>query len=545
MLEKLKQKLTKGGKKLGSKLGNRKRLPSFDLLYNKLSYMYMSVLEKLKQKLTKGGKKPGSKHGNRKRLLSFDLYYQLSYMSTIAAGGVPRSQIFEHAAQLPCTCAEYFRKIELTSKRLKLDYARACRLVGESAEEGEIKGLLLRFSSSLLSGEPEADFLSREAKAQAESYDNEYGRKLETMKMWTDAYVSLILSAVLIIIIGIVSTMIWKIETALIMGMAFVSITTAAMGVWLIYLVSPAEVMTLRWAGSRGQKLAQRLLRLLFPVAIAISAIFLLEGANLGWAFIAVAALVFPVGYIIASDDKKITKMDAELGGFLRSLGSVCAALGTTVNAALSRIDLDAIDNLKFTVKRLHTRLVAGIRSRLCWQKFVDETGSELANRSVGMFYDTIDMGGAAGQAGYQTSLFASKIALLRARRKTVSSPFRWLCLAMHASVVVLLVFITEVIMAFSGMVAKAEETMPSMSGASSMSGFTSFNTVGLELMHSLVLPLVLIFTVANAIAPSVADGGSRYKILHNLGFTAAISGASLIFLPTMADLLFKSAGQM
>ena len=94
------------------------------------------------------------------------------------------------------------------------------------------------------------------------------------------------------------------------------------------------------------------------------------------------------------------------MGTFLRSLGGVCAALGTTVNAALGRLDLDAINVLRVSVKRLHTRLTAGIRSRLCWRKFIDETGSELTNRSVGMFYDAIEVGGSAGQAGQQAAFF-------------------------------------------------------------------------------------------------------------------------------------------
>jgi len=498
------------------------------------------MLEKLKQKLTKEGKSTGKK-GSRKNLMSFDLLYQLSYMSVIAASGVPRSQIFQRAAELSCSSAEYFKKIELTSKKLKYDYARACRLVGETAEAEVIRGLLLRFSSSLISGEPEAEFLAREAEAQAEDYSNEYGRKLETMKMWTDAYVSLILSAVLVIIIGIVSTMIWKIETSLIIGMAFISIMTTSIGVWLIYLVSPKESMVLRWAGSREQKIGRKLFRLTLPVAVAVGTLLLLM-VNMGWALLAVAVLVFPAGFVMTTDGRKVNKRDSEVGTFLRSLGSVCGALGTTVNAGLSRIDLNSIDVLRSPVKRLHTRLVAGIRSRLCWTKFVDETGSELANRSVGMFYDAIDLGGSPGQAGQQASLFASKVALLRARRNTVTSPFRWLCIAMHASIVALLVFITEVILSFAGMVSQAQEAMPSMSGASSVSTFSSFNVEGLELMHTLVLPLVLIFTVANAIVPSLAEGGSRCKILYNLTITASVSGAALLFLPAMAEALFKSA---
>ena len=219
-------------------------------------------------------------------------------------------------------------------------------------------------------------------------------------------------------------------------------------------------------------------------------------------------------------------------------------ALGTTVNSALSRIDLNAINVLRGTVKNLHTRLTAGIRPKLCWHKLIDETGSELANRSVGMFYDAIEVGGSAGQAGQHAAAFANRVALLRARRRTVSGPFRWLCITMHAAVVVILVFITEIIVAFGGMVGKAQDSMPKVAGAPAISSFSSFNMAGLELMHNMVLPLVLIFTVANAIVPSLAEGGSKMKILSNLGITSAISGLCLILLPAMATSLFASVAK-
>ena len=77
------------------------------------------------------------------------------------------------------------------------------------------------------------------------------------------------------------------------------------------------------------------------------------------------------------------------------------------------------------------------------------------------------------------------------------------------------------------------------------MSSFTTFNLSGLELMHSLVMPLFLIFTVANAIAPAIAEGGSKYKILNNLGITAAISGMALIILPLLAHTLFTTVSRI
>lgn len=476
--------------------------------------------------------------------MSFDMYYQLSYMATIASAGVPRDLIFQRAAELDCASAVYFKRVELARKRLKYDYARACRAVGEPAQNEEVKGLLLRLSSSLISGEPESDFLVREARARAEDYENEYGRSLEALKMWTDAYVSLILSAVLVVVIGIVSTMIWRIETTLIIAMAFVSVMTTAVGVWLIWLVAPKESTTLRVASSSEQKLAAKLFKVILPVAVVVGAMFLLTGQNVGLGLITVAGLLFPIGYMMTRDNGKISKRDAEVGTFLRSLGGVCNALGTTINAALGRIDLEAINVLRGSVKNLHTRLTAGIRTKLSWSRFVEETGSELTRRSVGMFYDAIEVGGAAGSAGQQASNYAERIALLRARRRTVSGPFRWLCITMHAAVVVILVFITEVITAFGGMVNRAQETLPSVNGAPSISSLTSFNLSGLEMMHGMVIPLVLVFTFANALVPSLAEGGSKYKILSNLAITGAISGFALIVLPMLASSLFTSISQ-
>jgi len=498
-------------------------------------------LGNLVKKLTGIGTVSKVRSSGRNTTLSFDLLYQLSFMSVIASAGVPRNQIFERSASTPCASAEYFRKVELACKRLKYDYAKACRVVGELAKEEEMKGLLLRFSSSLLSGEPEADFLVREAEAQAEAYHNEYGRKLETLKLWTDAYVSLILSAVLVIIIGVVSTMIWKIEMVFIMGLVVTSITTTALGLWLIYTMAPREVMVLGWAGSREQKLVQKLFRMVIPVAMIICALLSVTGANVGWTLMVVAAMIYPLGLISKIDDRKVTRRDAEVGAFLRSLGGVAAAIGTTVKDAISRIDLESINVLRKEVKRLYTRFMSGIRGKLCWQKFIDETGSELASRSVGMFYDAIDLGGEPEQAGYHASLYASRISMLRARRKTVSTPFQWLCIAMHASIVVLLIFVTEVITIFGGLIAEAKESMPDVAGSPSVGTFSSFNFSGLDFLHTLVLPLVIVFTLANAIAPSIADGGSRYKILYNLGITAAISGVSLVFLPILASMMFSS----
>ena len=508
-----------------------------------MSASKISAIEQIKGKLSGSiSKKQPAATFKDKSAFSFDMLYQLSCMSVIAAAGVPRKLIFEYASKLPCSAAEYFKKVDLTCERLKYDYAKGCRLVGEITKEEKMRELLLRFSSSLLSGEPEADFLVRETKALAEEYDNEFGRKLEGLKLWTDAYVSLILSAVLVIIMGIVSTMIWKVELAFLFGLVMISACTAATGVWLIYLMSPKEKIVLQKPGSKEQKLASGLLKFTVLFSIIAICIVVVTKVSPGWAFMAIAALTFPIGWIMMKDDAKVSKRDSEIGTFLASLGGICGAIGTTVKEALGRIDMESINCLRADVKRLYVRLKSGILPKLCWQTFVQETGSELANRCIGMFYDSIDLGGDAERVGYHTSIFANKIAGLRAKRRTVAGPFRWLCITMHSAVTALLIFVTEVITIFGNMVGQAESAMPDMKGgAPSMSAFTSFNIEGLAILSTLVVPLVIIFTVANALAPSIAEGGSWYKILFNLSIVSAISGLGLLVLPEIAAALFNS----
>jgi flagellar protein FlaJ len=477
-----------------------------------------------------------------KSAFNFDMLYQLSCMSVIASAGVPRKIIFEYAAKLPCSSAGYFRKINLTSERLKYDYAKSCRLVGEQTKEEKMRELLLRFSSSLLSGEPESFFLVREAKAQAEDYENEYGRKIEGLKLWSDAYVSLVLSAVLVIIMGIISTMIWKVEFSFLIGLVAISTGTAGVGVWLLKLMAPKEKMVLSWAGSKEQKQAQSIFKIVLPAAAVLSCLVVLRGSNFGWALILIAVCIFPLGYLMDKDDQKIAKRDVEIGTFLATLGGIAGAIGTTVRDALGRIDTDAINSLRNEVKRLYVRLKSGIQPKLCWNKFVEETGSELINRSIGMFYDSIDLGGDAEQVGHHASLFATKIGMLRAKRKAVAVPFRWLCITMHSAVVCLLIFVSEVISVFGSMVAQAEASMPvGASGSPGIAAFTSFNVSGMGILHSLVLPLVIVFTIADSLAPYMVEGGSWMKVMYNLGIMCAISGFAMIFLPQVAGMLFSS----
>src|SRR4029079_5278236 len=145
-----------------------------------------------------------------------------------------------------------------------------------------VSSLLLRFSSALSSGEPESVFLARETEIQLEQYSRKYERDLESLRKWTDAYVALMVSVTLVVVVSLVSMMIYSVGTVFILGLAGLMIFIAAIGDWVIYRTSPVEPKThKRREKSRTQ-----------VQMFAVAKVLLPAGAVLG----AITAFVFTIG---------------------------------------------------------------------------------------------------------------------------------------------------------------------------------------------------------------------------------------------------------
>ena len=477
--------------------------------------------------------------------LSFDLFYQLAYMSSIAAAGIPRSQIFEFASQLPCTSAHYFEDIHTLAKQMRYDYAVASRLVGESADNDVVKSLLLRLASSLGSGEAEADFLAQEAKIQAESFQNEYERDVESLRKWTEGYASLIVSAALIVMVAAVSMLIYPVAKSFTIIIVGVTICVAAMGSWMIFRVAPKEVRVHNpaWYCTSYER-TRRLARILLPAAAIGFIVVLVAGMGIGWALIISSALMFPVGVAGMLFDKTVKKKDADISIFLRSLGNVASAIGLTVSTALSRLDLRSTANLAADVTRLSARLDSRLQPDICWQRFSLETGSETVYRSVKMFNDANRLGGDPEEVGFRSSIVATMLDFLRAKRSQVSASFGYLAIAMHIAIVGLLSFVVQVLLMF-GEVLENVYTESVVEAQEMASNMFTFSFEGIEFLQAVVLPCIIVLSLTTAFAAAAADGGNKYKFFSFLALTLGSSGAVMVLVPVAADSIFGSMSAM
>ena len=478
--------------------------------------------------------------------IEYDLVTQLTYMSALATANVGRESLFQKTAELGYSTSGYFHRVHLVAQRLNYDYARACQLVADATDNQVVSSLLLRFSSSLSSGEPETVFLARETEIQLEQYSRKYERDLESLQKWTDAYVALMVSVTLVVVVSMVSMMIYSVGTAFILGLAAVMIGTAVLGDWIIYRTSPVEPKTHRLPQrSKTQDQMLSVAKVLLPAGAVLGAVVAFV-FSIGAGMVAAGIAVAPVGVMAFIDDRNVDKADRDIATFLRSLGSIVGAIGTTVTEGMERINQRSLGSLEQGVRRLHVRLRSGIRPDLCWDRFVAETGSELVDRSVTTFWDTIKVGGDPDQIGFFASLFALKISLLRENRKLVSQTFMYLMVPLHGVLIAILLFVTEVMVVFATQLNNIQtqtiaNTDPTTTGGLDVTNVLAFASPNIGFIRGFALVVTLVLTVVDTWSPHATAGGHHHKVWLYAAVMLVMSGLGLMFVPHIVGGLFQS----
>ncbi|MFW5691007.1 MAG: type II secretion system F family protein [Chloroflexota bacterium] len=463
-------------------------------------------------------------------------------MSAMASAGLTRVKIFEMAARAESDSSVYFRAVNMLVEEFRFDYPEACRRVGLKAKSDNMRSFLLRLSDALRSGEPMSEFLSREAEAQSEEYESRYERDLESLKQWTNAFSSITISVALIIIVQVISSMIYSMNSAVMGGLVLTGIMMSAMSTWIIYRSAPREQMVMpARQGSQEQKRAVKRLKLLGPIAGASAALMFVLGVELGYVLIWVAVLLVPVGWASMMSDKSRRKKDEEFATFLRSSGGMASSSGTTLNQALNRLDLSSFPHLQADIERLSKRLNARIDPIRAWHQFGMETGSKLISSVADIFYGAIQLGGDPERVGYLCSLFAAKTSQLRARRKLTAGTFSGLITVMQAAVAGLMVFVLAIVTNFADLVSTLMPAEDAAAGQQQMSlGMAEFSASDIQFLSTLTVSMVLMLALVSAAAIIFSDGGFKLKVAFYIALTVFISGLCLLIVPPMVTNIVK-----
>ena len=497
--------------------------------------------------------------------IGFDLLSSLTYMSVLSIGNLPRDYVLEQCGRQDSRTSVFFEYVHRLVKRLGMEYTSAFQLVSERAKPESVKSLLLRFSASISSGESEHDFIIQEAKAEGERYSNEYDRSVENLRKWTDAYAAILISVTLIMVVSLVSSMMGSLAQSFVTIMAFAVFFITSIGIFIIYRSAPVEQVTYdrEEYSTKSRRLARRFLMILVPMGLVIAMLAgprfgLLGGCSI--AFLAIGISLFPTGFLAWRDASRVTKLDSELPTFLRTLGNVAGSTGFTITQALSKIDTKSMGSLSNYINPLNSRLGARLPVDSCWDRFKDETGSELVNRTTSMLVEGTELGGEPDQVGQICSIYAQTITQLRARLYLASSTFSYLAIPMHATTTFILVFVLNIVTGFNSRLssvdlgnasASSQEVIASSGASSQLSappdasavtgGIKIFENQDMTGVTTIIIIVVVILTIANSLAPKFASGGSNLKIASYLSVMCLISGGILGVVPSLTSKIFSA----
>ena len=454
----------------------------------------------------------------------------------------PRDEIIRKTGeQARLQTSAVFEQVYLLAQRLGLEYTRALQIVAGKARATSIKSLLLRFASSISSGESEHIFIREETRIEGGRYRAEYARSVENLKKWTDAYAALLVSVSLIVVVTLVSTLLGAMEQGFILIVGFTMLMITSGGVFIILRTAPYEQTT--YDGTTGgppdRAKARFLLRTLGPLGILLAlGVGYLFG--MGLALLVLSAFLFPIGYYARADDKKVSQIDEEVSQFIRTPGTIAGTTDTTLVSALTHVDLTAMGSLSPYVERLRTRLSGHLSTEDCWERFKAETGSELLGRATEMLVDSVEMGANGEEVGDIASSYASSVRDLRQTRQMAASSFSLLVIPMHTAMTALLLFILQIVFTFDEKLREVSTSVTegslSAGGAASISGTGLFQAQDLGFISTIITGVIVVLTVANALAPKFAAGGHHLKIAYTLSVTCGLSGLNMLIVPRIAS---------
>ncbi|WP_158308928.1 archaellar assembly protein FlaJ [Methanocella arvoryzae] len=483
--------------------------------------------------------------------IDIDLMYTVTYMNTIATADLARDEIFRRVAEREdFVCSKYFKQVYMLAKNWNYEYAYACQIVAKSVANKRLKDFLMRLANAMSSGEPESKFLESEYLTMMTIYKNEYERSLESLKKWTDAYTALLVSMAFVAVTMLLSVILYNLGDPFTMLMLTVLLTGGVGGiaVFVINAEAPKEYKTHRARYlSIEQKQIKDMQNILIPGGLLLSALLFMLNVNIGFILIVFGMCIAPIGFIGMIDDKNIDRRDRDFSQFIKMLGSMCGGMGVTVKEGIKKVDQKSIGSLDTMVQRVYVQLMMGMDPKICWEKFVGSTGSELIHKFTYIFLDSVEMGGDPVKIGKLVNSSDLEIVLLRMKRNLTSSSFTSLAIPLHISMSALIIFIVEIMIIFSTMISKLYSSTDLMdtggvSGGISISsmGFNLFQNVDVTLLSQYMVLMVLVLTLVNTLASKCAVGGDNYKLCYYGAIMCVSAGLCLIIVPVLVQSIFN-----
>ena len=477
-------------------------------------------------------------------IIDHDLLYMLLHMRSVATGKPPVSVLFESVSKdlrnYPAY-SRYMRKIYGLGKEWGYSFSQATRIVGSRADNLVLKNLLSRMSGVLAVGEDVETFLEREYKTLMSEYINVYHRMTNTARVFMGVYVTILGSLIFVLVTFMLMAFFFGGSLAIVAS-SYMGVGMALVGMLvLLYMLVGKEPF--EFYGS-PKLLKYKILSIAGVAGLAlaslISSLYLLryndtfEEAARG--LLLSGALLLPLGIIAKRVEASINNVDDFFPVFIRSFGTHLATLPDMVKA-LEPLLISQLGRLAVYLRRLYTRLANSLKPEAAWRLFAAETGSELVRRAVTIFTDSLKNGGDPEKVGIMLSDHHNEMVRLRKQRLQVAKTFESTLYLMHAAVVVILVFISKLMLAFSSILQNIMKQAPE-----EVASVFPFQAIDSPYLVTMSIILIAVISVLNSLAVGRVMPGARASFFFYFSVLLIISGVSIMVSSGLIDYVLSVA---
>jgi flagellar protein FlaJ len=294
---------------------------------------------------------------------------------------------------------EEIRKISVLADQWRVPISKTFRFVGERTPSKILRDFLDRFSQSLDSGVEHREFIEHEQDAVLQEYKTIYEASNENIVILSEVYVSLLISIIFVMSLGIVLPMVMGSQDmgSFIYVSSFMLLASEVMLLYLLRSMIPPDEM---WhsTGEKGE-IELSLLRtfkttlmvsVLLCIVLAFSKVYLslpiISMIPIEILIVAGLTPLFIPGIKALREEEHMSRKERNFMGFLPALGSISTMRGGRINDSVYYLSEKDYGVLTTHIRDLYRRLRTRINDDAAWEWFGVDTGSNYIQRSCEMF---------------------------------------------------------------------------------------------------------------------------------------------------------------
>ena len=447
--------------------------------------------------------------------IEFEFPFFMLYLKSITSGTISRILMLEVAAEKKIfeQIAPYLTRIIVLMTQWRYPQAKAAEIMSYEAPTKEFKDYLFKFSQSIASGEPVADFIDKYYDNFIATYSATRLQAMTRLKTLSDAYLPMISITLFMTTTMLISSIFYDAKVMIMVAILIVIVVSFILYIisWFIFQSSKPDNLLIQ--NQKEKPAARKRAEYATMMALVVSAgILTIPFENHFMHFILIGIVLFMSGLIGKKYVNRVKAMERDYPTFFRYMASNLSANIPLLQIMDSAVETD-FGSLNGVIKSLNNKLRMRVEPRVAWWSFETEIDSLLIRRVNTIMTDTIYTGGDLGKAYKQIEEFYHLYTTIRDQRYTA--------VTYHVGLAVPIYIVASAL--FSVIDGFFDSLVGFIGEMATMLDFFSVPDVGfMRLFFVFALGL---FSLNNVFSIYNMEGDSRFTVLYYMGMQLTLGG--------------------